>query len=86
MRSIHFLLITLAVSRFAAAQSFQCKLAKSPREQAVCSHEKLSALDSAVSAAYKSLRAQLSSNPTSANGCTGSTSSVPHMAKESPTI
>jgi uncharacterized protein YecT (DUF1311 family) len=60
MRSIHLLLITLAVSRFAVAQSFDCKLAKSPRERAVCSREELAALDSAVSAAYKSLRAQLS--------------------------
>lgn len=60
MRSIHILLIALAVSRFAAAQSFDCKLAKSPREHAVCSREELAALDSAVSASYKSLRAQLS--------------------------
>ena len=40
MRSIHLLLIALAVSRFAAAQSFDCKLAKSPREHAVCSCKK----------------------------------------------
>jgi uncharacterized protein YecT (DUF1311 family) len=60
MCSIHLLLIALAVSRFAAAQSFDCKLAKSPREHAVCSHQRLAALDNAVSAAYKSLRAQLS--------------------------
>ncbi|HVW11084.1 MAG TPA: lysozyme inhibitor LprI family protein [Bryobacteraceae bacterium] len=60
MRSIHLLLITLAFSRFAAAQSFDCNLAKSPREHAVCSHEKLAAFDSAVSTAYKSLRAHLS--------------------------
>lgn len=60
MRSIHILLLTLAFSRFAAAQSFDCKPAKSPREHAVCSDKKLAALDSAVSAAYKSLRAQLS--------------------------
>jgi uncharacterized protein YecT (DUF1311 family) len=60
MRSIHILLFTLALSPFAATQSFDCKLARSPREQAVCSDKKLAALDSAVSAAYKSLRAQLS--------------------------
>lgn len=60
MRSIHILLLALAFSLFAVAQSFDCKLAKSPREHAVCSDEKLAALDSAVSAAYKSLRAQLS--------------------------
>jgi uncharacterized protein YecT (DUF1311 family) len=60
MRSIHILLLTLACSLFAVAQSFDCKLAKSPRERTVCSNEKLAALDSVVSAAYKSLRAQLS--------------------------
>jgi uncharacterized protein len=60
MRSIHILLLALALSPFAAAQSFDCKLAKSPREQAVCSDKKLAALDSAVAAAYKSLRAQIS--------------------------
>ncbi len=52
--------IALAFSQSAAAQSFDCKLAKSPREHAVCSDEKLAALDSAVSDAYKSLRSQLS--------------------------
>src|SRR5579872_6207018 len=60
MRSIHILLLALAFSPFAGAQSFDCKLAKSPREHAVCSDKELAALDSAVSAAYKSLRAQLS--------------------------
>jgi uncharacterized protein YecT (DUF1311 family) len=60
MRSIHILLLALAFSPFAAAQSFDCKLAKSPREHAVCSDKELAALDTAVSAAYKSLRAQLS--------------------------
>lgn len=60
MRSIHILLLALAFSPFAAAQSFDCKLAKSPREHSVCSDKELAALDSAVSAAYKSLRAQLS--------------------------
>ncbi|MGA3129169.1 MAG: DUF3298 domain-containing protein [Terracidiphilus sp.] len=61
MRSIHILLLILAFSPFAAAQSFDCKLAKSSREHAFCSDQKLAALDSAVSVAYKSLRAQLSS-------------------------
>jgi uncharacterized protein YecT (DUF1311 family) len=60
MRSIHILLLTLALSPFAATQSFDCKLAESPREHAVCSDKKLAALDSAVSVAYKSLRTQLS--------------------------
>ena len=60
MRSIHIPLLTLAFSLFAAAQSFDCKLAKSPREHAVCSDKELAALDSAASAAYKSLRAELS--------------------------
>lgn len=44
----------------AAAQSFSCKLAQSPREHATCSSPKLSKLDSEVAAAYKNLRAQLS--------------------------
>jgi len=60
MRSIHILLLTLSLSRFVCAQSFDCRLAKSPREHAVCSDKKLAANDSAVSAAFKSLRAQLS--------------------------
>jgi uncharacterized protein YecT (DUF1311 family) len=60
MRSIRILLLALAFSPFASAQTFDCKLAKSPREHAVCSDKELAALDSAVSAAYKSLRAQLS--------------------------
>lgn len=60
MRSIQILLLALGYSPFAAAQSFDCKLAKSPREHTVCSSKELAALDSAVSAAYGSLRAQLS--------------------------
>lgn len=60
MRSIQCLLLALGLYPFAVAQSFDCKLAKSPREHGICSDEKLAALDSAVSAAYKSLRAQLS--------------------------
>ena len=60
MRSIPALLLTLLLSPFASAQSFDCKLAKSPREHAICANADVSVLDSAVSAAYKSLRAQLS--------------------------
>jgi uncharacterized protein YecT (DUF1311 family) len=60
MRSIRIPLLALAFSPFAAAQSFDCKLAKSPREHAVCSDKKVAAHDTAVSAAYKALRAQLS--------------------------
>ena len=60
MRAKHILLLALLFPPFAAAQSFDCKLAQSPREHAVCSNQELAALDSAVSAAYKSLRAQLS--------------------------
>jgi len=60
MRPIHILLLAFGLPPLAAAQSFDCTLAKSPREHAVCSDEKLAALDSSVSAAYKSLRAQLS--------------------------
>jgi len=58
MRQILLLVPTL--SSLAVAQSFDCKLARSPREIAICSDEKLAVLDSAVSAAYKSLRAQIS--------------------------
>src|SRR6185437_10615591 len=61
MRSIPALLLTLALAPVAPAQSFNCKLAKSPREHAVCADKKLSALDTDVAAAYRSLRAQLSS-------------------------
>jgi uncharacterized protein YecT (DUF1311 family) len=60
MRIIPILLFTLGLCPLAAAQSFDCKLAQSPREHAICSDKELGALDSAVSAAYKSLRAQLS--------------------------
>ena len=65
MHSIHILLLALAFSQFVAAQSFDCRVAKSPREHTICSDKKLAALDRAVSVAYKSLRAQLS--PESAN-------------------
>ena len=54
------LLIALLLSPLASAQSFDCKLAQSPREKAVCADTRLSALDSEIAANYKSLRAQLS--------------------------
>jgi uncharacterized protein len=43
-----------------SAQSFDCKLAQSPRELAVCSDAQLSAKDTEIAANYKNLRAQLS--------------------------
>jgi uncharacterized protein YecT (DUF1311 family) len=60
MRSIYILLLSLVLLPFADAQSFDCKLAKSSREHAVCSDDRLAALDNAGSTAYKYLRAQLS--------------------------
>lgn len=60
MRRIDILLLTFGLCPFAVAQSFDCKLAKSPREHSVCSDKNLAALDSAVSVAYKTLRSQLS--------------------------
>jgi uncharacterized protein len=60
MRTTFALLLTLALSPLAAAQSFDCKLAQSPREHAVCASRKLAALDKVLTSAYKSLRAQLS--------------------------
>lgn len=54
------LLLAFGLSPLGAAQSYDCTLAKSPREHAVCSDKNLAALDSAVAAAYKSLRTQLS--------------------------
>lgn len=55
------LLLPLTLSMIAAsAQSFDCKVAKTPREKTVCASPKLSALDSQIAANYKALRAQLS--------------------------
>jgi uncharacterized protein YecT (DUF1311 family) len=59
-RLTYALLLTLAVTPLAAAQSFDCKLAQSPREHAICSNMDLSALDSNVAAAYKAARSKLS--------------------------
>ncbi len=60
MRSIYALLLTLALSPLAVAQSSNCKLAQSPREQAICASPRLTALDAEIATAYKSLREQLS--------------------------
>ena len=57
---MRFLLIALLLAPLASAQSFDCKLAQSPREKAVCADTRLSALDAEIAASYKSLRAQLS--------------------------
>lgn len=56
--SLLLLVLGLTVSTF--AQSFDCKLAQSPREKAVCADTRLTALDAEIAANYKSLRAQLS--------------------------
>ena len=60
MRSLPTLLLTLALCASAAAQGSDCKLAQSPREHAVCSVPRLSALDTEIATAYKALRDQLS--------------------------
>lgn len=49
-----------ATAAFAHAASFDCKLAHTPREHAVCISPQLSALDSRVALAYTHLRAHLS--------------------------
>jgi uncharacterized protein len=59
-RFIFLFLIAFAASP-ANAASFDCKAAHTPREQAICSDPKLSALDDKLAAAYKSARASLSS-------------------------
>ncbi|HXS12114.1 MAG TPA: lysozyme inhibitor LprI family protein, partial [Acidobacteriaceae bacterium] len=53
-------LLILALTSLASAQTFDCKLAQSPREKAVCSDTRLSALDAEIGANYKNLRARLS--------------------------
>ena len=60
MRRTFALLLALSFASLAAAQSFDCKLAQSPREKIVCSDTRLSALDAEIAANYKALRAQLS--------------------------
>jgi uncharacterized protein YecT (DUF1311 family) len=59
MQAVPLMILALSAAT-AGGQSFNCKLAQSPRERAVCSDPDLAKLDSAVAAAYKSLRAQLS--------------------------
>jgi len=57
-------ILTAALLSFAAlrahAASFDCKAAHTPREHAVCSDPKLSALDDKLAAAYKNAQATLS--------------------------
>lgn len=60
MRSTYALLLTIALSLPTVARGADCKLAHSPREQAICSGPHLSALDNEISASYKSLHDQLS--------------------------
>lgn len=61
MSRMRSLLIALSLlPSLASAQSFDCKLAQSPREKAVCADTRLSALDSQIATNYKALRAQLS--------------------------
>ena len=60
MRRTFALLLALPLGSLAAAQSFDCKLAQSPREKIVCADTRLSALDAEITANYKALRAQLS--------------------------
>lgn len=64
MRTAISLLILALTPLALTAQSFDCKLAQSPREKAVCADTRLSALDSEIAANYKSLRAQLSPEAT----------------------
>ena len=60
MRSTYVLLFALALTSPAAAQSFDCKLAQSPRERTICSNTDLGTLDSNVAAAYKAAHSKLS--------------------------
>ena len=56
--------LTFASQALVHAASFDCKLAQTPREKAVCADPKLSAQDSTLAEAYTHRRAQLS--PTAA--------------------
>ena len=60
MRRFALLVLLLAAWTSAHAASFDCKLAKSPREKAICADPKLSAADSALAAKYEKLRRTLS--------------------------
>lgn len=56
------LLLAIALSSITiAAQSFDCKVAHTPREQTICADTRLQALDAELAANYKALRTQLSS-------------------------
>ena len=54
------LLTLLAASASAFAAGIDCKLARTPRERAICSSPRLTADDARLSAAYQRLRSQLS--------------------------
>jgi uncharacterized protein len=60
MRATLIVLLLALFSISAAAQSFDCKLAQSPREKILCADAPLGALDSQIAASYKALLAQLS--------------------------
>jgi uncharacterized protein len=60
MRAALSLLILALSPLTLSAQSFDCKLAQTPREKIVCSDTRLSALDAEIAANFNSLRAQLS--------------------------
>lgn len=60
MRFLPAVLLTLVLCPLVAAQSFDCKLAKSPREHAICSNRQLSELDINIAAAYQAARSKLS--------------------------
>ncbi|SEG65978.1 Protein of unknown function [Bryocella elongata] len=60
MRRFALLVLALAAWTSAHAASFDCKLAKSPREKAICADPRLSDLDTKIAVGYKTLLQQLS--------------------------
>jgi uncharacterized protein YecT (DUF1311 family) len=60
MRVTPIAFVVILVHLTAAAQSFDCKLAQSPREHAICDSPRLISLDTSIASDFKSLRAQLS--------------------------
>src|SRR5215472_8906023 len=60
MSSTYALLLTLALSPLASAQAVDCKLARSPRDHALCSDKNLIALNTSIAASLQSLHDQLS--------------------------
>ncbi|MFC6644020.1 DUF3298 domain-containing protein [Granulicella cerasi] len=60
MRSPLLALSLAALTLPAFAASFDCKLAKTPREKTICASSELSKADSDLAAKYKALRAELS--------------------------